>query len=143
MKQFKILLLSLLVLGVSACSDEEESTEDASKKGTATVQRKSNEMIRKQGPISWKRGFEKYRTITVRARDCSFDITEIKAKQGEDVIIKIENEDAPHGITIPWMKISEMDEIILDTREIWEFEFVSRTYCQDDNDNMKGKIIIE
>ncbi len=81
--------------------------------------------------------------ITISAKKWEFKQKEIRVKQWENILLKIENTDVLHGISIPAMKIVEDKEIKLDTSKKWEFEFVCANYCGEKHREMKGKIIIE
>jgi heme/copper-type cytochrome/quinol oxidase subunit 2 len=81
--------------------------------------------------------------IEINAKNWEFDKTEIRVKQWENIILKVNNTDVLHGIAIPAIRQVDDNELVLDTRKKWVFTFQCANLCGEWHDDMKWKIIIE
>lgn len=84
------------------------------------------------------------RIVEVSAVRFEFTPSVILAKQGEKVLIKIDNTDTVHNIFIPELdQFENSREFLLDTSKKGEFEFNCANFCGEGHLTMTGKIIIE
>jgi len=87
--------------------------------------------------------FAGFREINISAKRYEFGTTEIRVKQGEKVVLKIDNQDVTHGINIENLNQRDDEQIDLDTSQKGTFEFGCNNLCGLGHSDMKGKIIIE
>ncbi len=83
------------------------------------------------------------RVINISAKMYEFSTHEIRVKQGEKVLLKIENLDTTHGIRIPKLNQNGNEELLLDTSQKGTFPFTCNNLCGVGHSDMKGQIIIE
>lgn len=83
------------------------------------------------------------RTITLSAQRFQFGPAAIRMKANEKLIIKINNIDFTHGVTIPTLGIYETDEMVLEGVNPGTYEFRCANYCGEGHGGMKGTLIVE
>ena len=84
------------------------------------------------------------RVINISAARWEFTPSVIRAKQGEKVLIKVNNTDTTHNFSVPKLGMnSNTNEFMLETSEKGEFEFFCANFCGSGHGEMKGIIIIE
>lgn len=127
MKYFKITLVLITLILVSACS---KKTEVETPISALEIEQIKQELLNTK-------------VITLNAKNWEYNQKEIRIKQWEQVTLRVNNTDVLHGIAIPEMRLVWDDEIQVDTSKKWEYQFVCPNYCGDGHSDMTGTIIIE
>ena len=83
------------------------------------------------------------RHIVVDAKWFEFNPNEIRVKQGENIMLMINNLDVDHGITIPELGVSGNDMVVFTADKKGEFLFYCNNFCGTGHSEMVGKIIVE
>jgi len=83
------------------------------------------------------------RHITIDAKRFEFDPGVIRVKQGEDIMLMINNADTLHGISIPALGVSGRDSVNFKATEKGEYTFYCANFCGHGHESMRGTIIIE
>jgi len=83
------------------------------------------------------------RHIVVDATWFEFNPNEIRVKQGEDIMIMINNIDVDHGITIPALGVRGNNVVTFTADKKGEFDFYCDNFCGTGHRDMVGKIIVE
>jgi len=82
------------------------------------------------------------RHINIDAKRWDFG-PEIRVKQGEDIMLMINNIDTTHGIIIPDLGVSGNNMVTFKANTKGEYEFFCNNFCGSGHKGMKGKIIVE
>jgi len=82
------------------------------------------------------------RHINIDAKRWDFG-EDIRVKQGEDVMLMINNIDTTHGIFIPELNVRGNNVVTFTADTKGEFEFFCNTFCGSGHKGMTGKIIVE
>lgn len=81
--------------------------------------------------------------IDISAKRFEFTPNIIKAKKGETITLRIDNQDTSHGITIPELGVKGKNELTFIAEKTGAFEFRCATPCGNGHRTMKGTIMIE
>jgi len=83
------------------------------------------------------------RHVSIDAEWFEFNPDVIRVKQGEDVMLMINNLDVTHGINIPELGLSGNSMISFTADKKGEFDFYCDNFCGKGHKGMVGKIIVE
>jgi len=86
---------------------------------------------------------KKVRHIVIDAKWFEFNPDKITIKQGENVMLMINNIDVLHGINIPELGLRGSDVIEFTADKKGEFDFYCDNFCGEGHREMVGKIIVE
>lgn len=81
--------------------------------------------------------------IVIDAKWYEFSPNTIRIKEGDKVMLMINNLDTTHGITIPELGVSGNDVVEFTATKKGEFDFYCNNFCGPDHRDMIGKIIVE
>jgi cytochrome c oxidase subunit II len=83
------------------------------------------------------------RHVQIDATWFEFNPNVIRIKQGEEVMIMINNLDVDHGINIPALGLRGNSIIAFTAHTKGEFDFFCDNFCGEGHRDMVGKLIIE
>ncbi|PJB18648.1 cytochrome c oxidase subunit II [Candidatus Falkowbacteria bacterium CG_4_9_14_3_um_filter_36_9] len=133
----KILLLFILALILSGCSQINKSENNTEEKVNKATLEDNN----------GNSGAEK--EFTIMAKKWTFDPVVITVNQGDKVKLNIKSIDVAHGIVISEFNVDERLEpgkiinIEFTANKTGEFDFFCNVFCGEGHKDMKGKLIVE
>lgn len=83
------------------------------------------------------------KNITLTAKRWEYSPSTIRAKEGDKIVITINNTDTTHGIAIPDLGISGNNVVTIENAKKGTYTFMCANFCGQGHSEMKGTLIVD